>query len=249
MAPNVLKNGSKKHRKDDENMQKPKVSIGVCVRNCEEYVGEAIESILDQDFSHSLIELIFVDDGSEDRTLSIIQGYVSKIDFPARVYSTTWKGVGHARNIVVANARGDYILWVDGDMILSKNYVRKLVEFMEQNSGAGAVKGKQALESGGNLLATLETYSRAAGRMVDYTSGTTYSKVLGTGGSIYRVKALGQAGFFDENLKGYGEDSDIEIRIKKAGWSSYMTGAVFFERQKSTWKELWKRPASPPTTT
>lgn len=50
---------------------KPKVTVGICVRNCENYIKDAINSILDQDFPHEFMELIFADDGSEDNTFSI----------------------------------------------------------------------------------------------------------------------------------------------------------------------------------
>jgi len=222
---------------------KPKVTIGVCVRNCEDYIKEAIESILNQDFPHELMQLIFVDDGSEDETLSIIQDYVSRIDVPAKVFHTSWKGLGHARNMVVANAEGNYILWVDGDMALSKDFVRKLVRFMEKHPEAGIVKGKQALEPGSNLLATLEAYSRAAGRMVDYQSEKGRSKSLGTGGAIYQIEAIRQVGGFDENLRAYNEDWDIEIKVRGAGWTLLTTNAKFldYERHGLTWKNLWSR--------
>ena len=222
---------------------RPKVTVGVCVRNCESFIKEAIDSIINQDFPHELMEVIFVDDGSEDNTLSIIKEYVSRIDIPAKVFHTSWKGLGHARNIVAANAEGDFILWVDGDMVLSRDFMRKLVEFMEQHPEMGVAKGEQALEPGGNLLATLETYSRAAGRMVDYQSEKARSKALGTGGSIYRIEVLTQVGGFDENLRGYNEDWDIEIRVRSAGWSLLTTNAKFldYERHGLTWKNLWSR--------
>jgi len=222
---------------------KPKVTVGVCVKNSSATIGETIESIITQDFPHKLMEVIFVDDGSEDNTLSIIQECVSKITIPAKVFHTSWKGLGHARNIVVTNAAGRYILWVDGDMILSSDFVGKLVQFMEQHRDVGIAKGKQALEAGGNLLATLETYSRAAGRMVDYDSEKARSKALGTGGSIYRVEVIKQVGGFDENLRGYGEDFDMEIRVRKAGWSLRLVDTKFFdyERHILTWKNLWSR--------
>ena len=51
-------------------MLKPKVTIGVCARNCETTIGEAVESIIMQDYPHELIEVIFVDDGSTDGTPS-----------------------------------------------------------------------------------------------------------------------------------------------------------------------------------
>ena len=224
-------------------VMKPKVTIGVCVRNSFTTLHEAIESIICQDFPHELMELIFVDDGSEDNTLSIIKEYVSRIDIPAKVFHTSWKGLGHARNIVATNAEGDFILWVDGDMVLSRDFVRKLVEFIEQHPKVGIAKGKQSLEPGGNMLATLESYSRAASRMVDYQSGKARSKALGTGGSIYRIEVIRQAGGFDENLRGYGEDSDIEIRVRKTGWSLATTDAKFldYERHALTWKSLWSR--------
>lgn len=222
---------------------KPIVTIGLCVRNSASTIREAIESIISQDFPHELMEVIFVDDGSEDETLSIIQEYVSRIDIPAKVFHTSWKGLGHARNIVVANAEGEFILWVDGDMILARDFVQKLVKFMEQHPEVGIAKGKQSLEPGGNLLATLEAYSRAAGRMVDYQSEEAHSKSLGTGGAIYRIVAIRKAGGFDEKLRGYGEDWDIEIRARAAGWSLSTTDAKFldYERYGLTCGDLWRR--------
>lgn len=222
---------------------RPIVTIGVCVRNCENYVKEAIESILNQDFPHELMEVIFVDDGSGDNTLSIIRECVSRIDISAEVFHTSWKGLGHARSMVSANAKGDYILWVDGDMVLSTGFVRKLVEFMEQHPEIGIAKGRQALKPGRNLLATLEAYSRAAGRMLDYQSEKARLKSLGTGGSIYRSEIIKQVGGFDENLRGYNEDWDIEIRARKAGWSLSTVDASFldYERHGLTWKSLWSR--------
>jgi len=232
-----------KIREECSCVMKPRVTIGVCVRNCENYVKEAIDSILEQKFPHELMELIFVDDGSEDNTLSIVQEYVLRIDIPAKVFHTSWKGLGHARNMVVTNAEGDFIVWVDGDMVLSRDFVRSLVEFMEQHPEVGIAKGKQALERGSNLLATLEAYSRAAGRMVDYQSEKASSKALGTGGAIYRIETILQAGGFDENLRGYGEDWDIESRIRRADWLLSTTDTTFldYERYGLTWKTLWSR--------
>ena len=222
---------------------KPVVTIGVCARNSVSTIREAIESIINQDFPHELMEVIFVDDGSEDNTLSIIREYVSNINIPTKVLHISWHGLGYARNLAVANAEGKYIVWVDGDMIISRDFVKKLVELVEQHPEAGIAKGKQALEPGGNLLATLEAYSRAAGRMVDYQSEKARLKALGTGGSIYRIEVLAQVGGFDENLRGYNEDWDIEIRVRSAGWSLLTTNAKFldYERHGLTWKNLWSR--------
>lgn len=222
---------------------KPKVTLGVCVRNGASTINEAIKSIIAQDFPHKMMELILVDDGSQDSTPSLLQSYASKIDISTKVFRTFWKGLGHARNTVVDNATGEYILWVDADMTLSSDYVTRLVDFMDRNPKVGIAKGRVSLERAKNALATLETYSRAAGKMVDYNSEKTLSKAVGTGGSVYRLATIRQAGKFDENLRGYGEDWDLEIRVRARGWLIFTLDARIFdyERLGITWKSLWRR--------
>ena len=187
--------------------------------------------------------MVIVDDGSEDYTLATVKKRVQELDMETVVFSTSWRGLGRARNTVIANSEGDYILWVDGDMVLSQIFLRKLVEFMGKNPKTGIVKGKQVLSSGRNLLATLELFSRAAGRMVDYQSQKGQFKVVGTGGALYRIKAVDQVGGFDPNLKGYNEDWDFEIRLRKFGWFLNTVGVYFgdYERYGLTWKSLWSR--------
>jgi glycosyltransferase involved in cell wall biosynthesis len=223
--------------------RRPVLTIGICVRNSEATIEEAIDSILIQDFPHELIEVIFVDDGSTDKTLSIIENYVPRMNMHVKVFHHEWKGLGASRNVVINNANGDYIVWVDGDMILAMDYISKQLEFMEQHPKAGIAKGTQSLEPCENLLATLESYSRAASRMVDYNSERGRLKAIGTGGSIYRSEAIQRAGGFDENLRGYGEDWDAEIRVKAAGWLMCITSVEFrdFERRKLSLKLLWSR--------
>jgi len=211
------------------------------MKNCESSVKEAIDSIRDQDFPHELMEAIFVDDGSEDKTLSIIKSYVSKMEMQVKVFHQEWKGLGAARNVVVNNANGDYIIWVDGDMILSRDFVRKQVNFMECNPKVGIAKGRYELSLGPNLVSTLEIYSRAADKMTDFNRSN--SKSLGTGACIYRLEAIKQVGGFDNNIKGYGEDWDAECRVRAAGWLLQTTQAIWrdYERLGVSYRELWRR--------
>lgn len=215
----------------------------MCVRNCEIFIKEAINSILSQDFPHDQIKVVFIDDGSEDGTLAVIKNYERKMDMTTVTIHTSWKGLGNARNMVIENAEGDYIFWVDGDMILSQDFLSKLVEFMEKNPHFGIVKGRQSLLPGRNLLATLETYSRAAGRMINYQSRKGQLKALGTGGALYRLKAIRQVGLFDKRLKGYNEDWDFELRMRKAGWLLTTSNVTFcdYERNGLTWEALWTK--------
>lgn len=218
---------------------KPTVTIGVCVRNGASTIGEAIESIINQDFPHELTEVIFVDDGSEDDTLSIIREYVSKLNIPASIFHTSWQGLGPARNIVVDNARGEYIIWVDGDMILPKDHVRKQFEFMQENPEVGIAKARYELLSRGNLVDVLEN---APFMVNDSRSGETlYPKLPGTGGAIYRVEAIRQVGGFDDRLKGVGEDQDSAYRVRLAGWHLKRSNTFFYEKTRKNWGNVFKR--------
>lgn len=214
-----------------------RVTVGVCVRNCEDLVAEAIKSIMNQDFPHEYLEVIFVDDGSKDKTLSLIESHVSKMDILAKIFHHEWRGLGYSRNVVVKAASGKYIVWVDGDMELSPGFVRKQVEFMEGNPAVGIGKGKYGTYEAG-LVSVLEnmdfiTTNLRPGKKKSLTP-------LGTGGSIYRVEAIKQVGGFDQEITGSGEDADAEYRMREAGWLLSKTSAVFYEKRRKTWKSLYE---------
>jgi glycosyltransferase involved in cell wall biosynthesis len=187
------------------------------------------------------MEIIFVDDGSVDETLHIIKNYVSRIDIKTQIFHQSWKGLGAARNMVVNHASGDYIIWVDGDMIVSPDFVKKQVEFMERNPHVGIAKGRYDLTPGPDLASTLEIYSRGSGTIKPLDPNKKRS--LGTGACIYRVKCIKQVGGFDENIRGYGEDWDAELRIRNAGWLFQITTAKWrdYERLGLSYKMLWQR--------
>lgn len=213
-------------------MKQTYVTIGICVRNCEETIEEVVNSVADQDFPHNLMEVIIVDDGSMDSTLERVRRFASRSEMCTKVYHQSWKGLGAARNVVVRNASGRYIIWVDGDMKLPRDHVRKQVEFMGNNPKVGAAKARYKLLNSGEIVAVLEN-SRA------FFLRSESLKVVGTGGSIYRVKAIREVGGFDERISGAGEDIDALLRMQKMGWLLSRTEAEFYERFKESWRDLW----------
>jgi glycosyltransferase involved in cell wall biosynthesis len=213
------------------------VTIGVCLRNEEDDVEETLRSIFQQDFPHELMELIIVDDGSEDETLSLVIRDVTKVNMKVTVFHSGWRGIGEARNTVVNNAKGQYIIWVDGGMKLPNNHVSQQVEFMEKYSDAGIAKAKCGASERQGTVSILESLQFVA---VDSRyDGKVKSFVVGTGGSTYRVGALRQVGVFDINLKRSGEDLDMEERMRDKGWSVYRTSALYYKKHNETWKSFW----------
>lgn len=218
-------------------MIKLRVTIGVCVKNGENLVEDAISSIIDQDYPHELMEGIFVDDGSEDRTFSIISGFVPRINMKCMVFHHQWRGLGYSRNVVVNNANGEYIIWVDCDMKLPRDFVRKQVEFMDRNPDVAIGKGRYGIPATTSLVAYLQSVE-ALVELLEHKQNML-SKPLGTGGSIYRVEAIRKIGGFDEKIKGVGEDLDVEHKIKAFGWLLEITDAEFYEKRRNNWKGLW----------
>lgn len=215
----------------------PRVTVGVCVRNCANTVGAAIDGIIAQDYPHELMEVLIVDGYSRDGTPLIIDKHIKESDIEVRVFYED-KGLGYARQLVVDNASGKYIVWVDGDMVIPKDFIRKQVEFMEKNPEVAIAKGIYKISPNqNNLVAFLEN--------VEFALSFAYVKEeklnsVGASGCIYRVKAIKNIGGFDIKIAGGGEDSDIESRLRAAGWKIFISPASFYEMRRETWRELWK---------
>lgn len=93
-------------------MSNPKVSIVIPVYNTEDFVGEAVRSIMDQSLKD--IEIIIIDDGSTDNSLSIVQ-QLSKEDNRIQVYSQKNQGPSATRNAGINFACGKYLFLMDSD--------------------------------------------------------------------------------------------------------------------------------------
>lgn len=216
-----------------------RVTLGMCVKNSEAIIRDAIASILSQDYPHETMELIVVDGYSEDNTLNTLKDALVNADVKTKIFQEK-EGLGRARQIVVDNALGEYIIWVDADLILSKNFVTNQMEFMNKNPNVGIAKGKYGINGTGSHENLVEALENTEFLLSTMSNGETSSKSLGTSGCIYRVKAIRQVGGFDQNFKGAGEDQDAEHRVRAAGWALHITQAVFYERRRQTWRSLWK---------
>lgn len=213
-----------------------KVTIGLCVKNGAKIVKIAFHSISIQDYPHELIKLVIVDNGSSDNTLSLANKFAQETDIKTFVTSSK-EGLGAIRQIAVDNAEGDYIVWVDDDLVLSKDYVRNQVKFMEKNPNVGAAKGLGVKVQPHPTIISIAEY----GGLLD--SHSQNPKKIGTGGAIFRLKALESVGGFDVQIKGAGEDIDVSRRIRESGWKLSMNNSARLYKKDlpATMKALWKK--------
>jgi glycosyltransferase involved in cell wall biosynthesis len=216
--------------KSCRDMTTMKTTVGVCVKNSEKTVKGAIDSILNQKYPRELMQVIVVDGCSTDGTMIIVNSTASEKGFTLEVLSDQGKGLGAARQIVVNNAKGDYIIFVDGDVELQEDFVQKQVDFMEKNPNVATAVGRYMFKEG-NLLSTV------------WCLYNHVSSFLGNDATIYRSEALRQVGGFDENMRG-SEDKDAILRIRKKGWAfSVNEEAEFYHNCRQSLTEFWKEQA------
>lgn len=109
----------------------PLISIIMPVYNAEEYIDDAIQSVLSQTYSNW--ELILVDDCSTDNSVKIINKYLSDTRIKLLMNKVN-SGPAVARNKALDNASGDYITFLDSDDFWGKYKLEKQVLFMVNNN-------------------------------------------------------------------------------------------------------------------
>lgn len=120
---------------------KPVVSVIMATYNVQEYVGEAIESILNQTLEN--FELIIIDDFSNDNTLNIIEEYAAKDKRIMLIKNSCRMGAAATRNKGIIKARGKYVAIMDSDDYSYPDRLQWQVNFMEAN--------KDVILSGGSI--------------------------------------------------------------------------------------------------
>lgn len=108
------------------------ISVIVPVYNCEAYLDESIQSLMQQTYFEHM-EIIFIDDGSKDNSTKIISKYTEKHS-NMRLIKQTNHGVSAARNRGIEAASGEYIAFFDADDIAERQLYEKLSKLIEDNN-------------------------------------------------------------------------------------------------------------------
>jgi glycosyltransferase involved in cell wall biosynthesis len=98
------------------------VSVCIPVYNTEKYIGDTIESVLNQTYKN--IEVIIVNDGSTDNSLAVLKKYRQQ---RVKIFTQTNKGASAARNRGYREATGEYIKFLDGDDLINPEMIEAQV--------------------------------------------------------------------------------------------------------------------------
>ncbi len=115
-----------------------KVSIVMPVYNAQEYLSEALDSLLGQTLKE--VEIICVDDGSTDDSYDILQGYAEK-DSRIIIIKQQNQYAGMARNRGISIARGEYLCFLDADDCFKPDMLEKAYECGERQQADVVVFG------------------------------------------------------------------------------------------------------------
>ncbi|MBT9175130.1 MAG: Poly-beta-1,6-N-acetyl-D-glucosamine synthase [candidate division WS2 bacterium] len=188
-------------------MQLPKISVVVPAYNGELTIKECLLSILGSNYDNNSIELIVVNDGSEDNTKNIVKDLSSQYK-EIKLVSQSNKGAAGARDTGIKTASGEFIFIISQDTFADKNWFRMAVNAFLLNHNIGVIQGK--IELKGQIQTPFYHAVQVLKPNINFP----------TVAIAYRSEALDKAGrYFDSRLSEYGDDTDIAWRILSAGYT------------------------------
>lgn len=195
-----------------------KVSIIMPCFNNGDNLGVAIESVLAQTFTDW--EIIFINDGSTDNSLSIAQEY-AKNDERIKIIDQSNSGVISARNKGIAMAKGEFILPLDSDDKISPDCVEKLYKIMQDNKTQKFAIAVPKFKYFG--------YEEFSTRMAKPTLVNIYNiRFWNVVTSMFRKKDFETIGGFDETFKNGAEDTDLWLSFMDHGGRMFVSDDILF---------------------
>lgn len=173
----------------------------------------ALHSLEAQTWSLDKLEVVVVDDGSEDGTGDFLRSYSGKLRLHP-IFHREAKGRAGARNAGLQAATGDPIILLDGDMEVAPQFVEAHVS---EGRGEAAVLGRVLYHPDIRRSALTRYYPSRGAWKHQLTAESSGRYFVTLNASLPRW-AYEKVGLFDENFRGYGgEDLDYGMRLQKAG--------------------------------
>lgn len=202
------------------------VSVVMPVYNEEKYIEKCIRSLLEQDYPQASMEWIFVDGGSKDRTLEILNSFKNEYPNIIKVLHNEKRIVPCAMNIGITSAIGKYIVRLDAHADYPQEYISKCVHYLE-TTDADNVGGVAETKSNGFVgcaIAKMLSSKFGVGNSQFRTNGESgYVDTVPFG--AFRREVFEKYGLFDERLA-RNEDNEINYRIRENGGKVYLANDI-----------------------
>ena len=204
------------------------LSVICPIYNEEKYIKQCIDSILQQDYPHNDMEILFVDGMSTDKTRDVLSAYLEKYPF-IKILDNPNKTVPWAMNIGIKASQGETIIRLDGHVVYPNNYFSVLVKNLK-DLGADNV---------GALCETLPTGTSVK----ELAIAEALSSPFGMGNSYFRIgcddvkrvdtvpfgcfnrEVFDKVGLYDNELV-RNQDDELNGRIIKKGGKIYLIPSV-----------------------
>jgi len=189
----------------------PKISIIVPAYNEEKVIAHTIEGLLETKYPKK--EIIFVDDGSSDRTLEIAMQYKDKI----KVLHKENGGKASALNYGLVYATGEIIVIQDADTIIGRHSLKEIVKGFEVNEHVAAVAGNIKVRNRVNVLTKCQALEYITGIQIVRRAFDVFGSITIVPGALgaFKKSFLSESGSYGKET--IVEDFDQTIKLLKAG--------------------------------
>ena len=205
------------------------VSVIIPAFNRSDLITETVDSVLSQ--TDVSIELIVVDDGSDDGTFERLEAMDTGSQFTLLTHANrSNKGQSASINLGLRHAKGEYIAILDSDDLFSPGSLSRHAEFLDQNPNVGMVYGAgKAVDACGEPLGynTLEPYHSETG---DPNNLLLDCYIALPGGAMVRREVYQHVGLFEETFRA-SQDHDMALRIFEATKVAYLPEVAFHYRK------------------
>lgn len=211
-----------------KNQEKALVSVVIPNFNGESYIENCINSVKKQNYEN--IEIIVVDDASQDRSVEIIKTFENVSLYINEKNS----GFDVSINRGIRAASGEYLLLLNNDVVLTPDFITRLVASIEKKERIFSVSSKMVryyerdkIDDAGDFYHILGwAFKRGDGASVQRYNrpGRVFSACAGAG--LYRKSVFDEIGLFDENFFAYMEDVDIGFRAMTSGYENWYEPAA-----------------------
>ncbi len=189
----------------------PKISIIIPAYNEEKVIQHTIEAMIETKYPKK--EIIFVDDGSTDKTLTIANQFKDKI----KVLHKENGGKASALNYGIVYSTGEIIVIVDADTIIGRHSLKEIVKGFQVNEHVAAVAGNIKVRNKVNWLTKCQALEYITGIQIVRRAFDVFGSITIVPGALgaFKKSYLTEAGAYGKDT--IVEDFDQTIKLLKAG--------------------------------